>query len=74
MIEVYGKHGCQWCEQAVALLDMNNIEYKKYTLLEDMTVEEFRDKFPGVSTVPAICVDGVHIGGYQSLVEHLGKR
>lgn len=74
MIEVYGKPGCPWCDQAVNLLQMNNIEFKKYTLLEDMTVEEFREKFPDVKTVPVICVDGTNIGGYQALVEHLGKR
>lgn len=71
MIEIYGKHGCKWCDAATELLESKGIEYKKYTLLEDISVEEFREKFPGVSTVPYIIKDGNVIGGFQALKENL---
>jgi glutaredoxin 3 len=71
MIEVYGKTGCSFCERAIALLESKGIDYKKYTLLEDISVEEFHKKFPDARTVPMISRGDEIIGNYNALVEYL---
>lgn len=74
MIELYGKQNCGFCTQAIALLESSGVEYKKYYLNEDITVEEFTSKFPDVRTVPLICKDGERIGGYQALKDYMETK
>ena len=67
MIEVYGKDGCIYCEKAVSLLNEHSMKYTYYKLGEDITVDEFKEKFPGQKTVPVIRTFGMNIGGYEAL-------
>ena len=67
MIEVYGKDGCIYCEKAVSLLNEHSMKYSYYKLGEDITVAEFKEKFPGQKTVPVITTFGLNIGGYEAL-------
>lgn len=67
MIEVYGKDGCIYCEKAVSLLNERSMKYTYYKLGEDITVDEFKEKFPGQKTVPVITTFGLNIGGYEAL-------
>ena len=67
MIEVYGKDGCIYCEKAVSLLNEHSMKYTYYKLGEDITVDEFKEKFPGQKTVPVITTFGLNIGGYEAL-------
>ena len=67
MIDVYGKDGCIFCEKAVSLLDEHNMKYTYYKLGRDITLDEFKEKFPGVKTVPVVTTFGHNIGGYEAL-------
>jgi len=67
MIEVYGKDGCVYCEKAVSLLNERNMKFTYRKLGEDITVDEFKEKFPGIKTVPVITTYGFNIGSYEAL-------
>ena len=67
MIEVYGKDGCVYCEKAVSLLNEHTMKFTYRKLGEDITVDEFKEKFPGVKTVPVVTTYGLNIGGYEAL-------
>lgn len=69
IIEVYTRDDCFWCIKAKELLNKTNLTYKEYKIGQDLTREEFREKFPQQGTVPYIFVDSKPIGGYDSLCE-----
>ena len=71
MIEVYGKQNCNWCVKAKELLNSKGINYKYYSVGEDVGLTEITEMFPGVGTVPIITIDGKRIGGYEELKEYL---
>lgn len=74
MIEIYGKPDCGYCSAAKELMKINNVEYKEYVIGQDLTREEFIEKFPTMKTVPTILLDGNLIGGYNELLEHISKK
>lgn len=71
MFEVYGRQDCPYCEMAKEVLSNRRKPFTYYELKKDITVEEFRTKFPDQRTVPVILVRGVKIGGYSELIEYL---
>ena len=71
MIEVYGKDGCIYCEKAVSLLNQHNMKFTYIKLGEDITVEEFKKRFPEQKTVPVVTTFGFKIGGYESLMGYI---
>jgi glutaredoxin len=71
MIEVYGKDGCVFCEKAVSLLNDRGVVFKYHKLGTDISVEDFKQKFPEQKTVPMITTYGFNIGGYEALTNYL---
>ena len=71
MFELYGKQNCGFCVQAVTLLETYGVGYQKFVIDENITREEFVEKFPDVRSVPLFCKDGERIGGYHDLKEYL---
>ena len=71
MIEVYGKQNCNWCVKARELLNQKGINYKYYSVGEDIGIDFILENFPGVKTVPIVAVDGKRIGGYEELKQYL---
>lgn len=69
--EIYGRESCPYCDMAKSVLTERKIPFKYYELKKDLSVDEFRTKFPDQRTVPVIVVRGVKIGGYNELVEYL---
>lgn len=70
MISIYGRANCVWCTRAKNLLEARGLEYEYFSFPEDISPEEFQEKFPGRKTVPQIIVDGVLLdNGYTSLVD-----
>lgn len=67
MIEVYGKDGCDYCEKAVSLLNERQMKFYYYELGRDISIDEFKVKFPDQKTVPVIEIYGFNIGGYEAL-------
>jgi glutaredoxin len=71
MIEIYGKHNCNWCVAAKQILNQHGINYRYMNVGEDIGINEITEMFPGVRTVPIVVVDGKRIGGYEELREYL---
>jgi glutaredoxin len=71
MFEIYGRQDCPYCDMAKEVLSDRKLPFTYYELKKDITVEEFRTKFPDQRTVPVVLVRGVKIGGYTELVEYL---
>ena len=67
MIEVYGRPNCNWCVAAKQLLNEKGINYRYLTVGEDIGLDEVKETFPGIRTVPIVAVDGKRIGGYEEL-------
>jgi len=38
---------------------------------QDISREDFLEKFPNVRTVPQIIIDDIYVGGYEQLTQYL---
>ena len=74
MITIYSRPGCKWCDQSKALLEQRGIEYNELMLDVDITVEQLKQLVPGARSVPQIMDDGIYVGGYKELVEHINEQ
>ena len=73
MIEIWSKPQCIFCDKAVQLCLMKELEFKKYMIDVDYSREDLMNKFPNARTFPQITMDNVYIGGYTELEAHLNK-
>ena len=73
MIEIWSKPQCVFCDKAVQLCQIKELEFKKYMIDVDYSREDLMDKFPNARTFPQITMDNVYIGGYTELEAHLNK-
>lgn len=71
MIEVYGREGCDYCKKAQELLEQKKIPYNYIQLGIDITVDEFKEKFPEQKTVPVVTNHGFKIGGFTDLQAYI---
>ena len=70
MIQIYGTPTCTYCSKAKALLDSRNIEYKYFSIGEDVSKSEVLEIIPeGWKTVPIILNNNSFIGGYDQLAQ-----
>jgi thioredoxin reductase (NADPH) len=67
VIEIYTKQNCIYCMQAKTLLKVLGIEFTESRIGNNITRDEFVEKFPDARTVPHIVINGVSIGGYEQL-------
>ena len=73
MIEIWSKPQCVFCDKAVQLCQMKELEFKKYMIDVDYSREDLMDKFPNARTFPQITMDNIYVGGYTELEVHLNK-
>ena len=76
MYTIYRKSDCSSCQQAVVLLEMEDIPYEYKKLGVDYTLESLMKISPIMRSFPLVATKGgdgneVVIGGYKDLVEHL---
>ena len=71
---IYSKKDCPSCVKAKSLLNVKGIPYRESIIGEDILREDFVATFPDVRTAPFIIIDGVKVGGYEQLKEHLDNR
>lgn len=70
-VTMYTKDKCEFCEKAKNLLH----SYENYVIheiqldKEPQFIDSVKEKLG--NTVPQIIIDGVHVGGYDNLVEYL---
>lgn len=68
-VVIYTKENCGYCVQAKNLFNAKGQSYNEMKLGVDLTREEFMSIFPEVKSLPFIIIDGVKVGGYDSLTE-----
>lgn len=68
---IWTKNQCPYCDQAKALLNLNNIEYEERRIGDGYTKEDLLEAVPQARTVPQIFIDGKLIGSYTQLKETL---
>lgn len=66
-IQIYTKENCSYCIKAKNLLKNKNLEYTEIKINIDISLEDFKNKFPEVKTVPYIIINDSVIGGYSEL-------
>lgn len=68
---IYGRSGCQPCQQAKALLESKGVEfsYVDVLALPKGELNDFLSK--GFKTVPQIFWEDTHIGGLEELKAHI---
>lgn len=72
MVTIYGTPGCVWCERAKVLAESSGIKYQYIDVASsEETKNEFKERFPGVMTVPQIVWYDRHIGGYTEFAREV---
>jgi glutaredoxin 3 len=69
MYEIYTKPSCSYCVAAKKLLESKGEQYIEIQVGKDIDVDQVKQKFPGVRSVPVIVYNGEFVGGYVNLVE-----
>jgi len=62
---------CTYCDNAKALLIMNNIKFTEYHMGLDYTREEVLEKYPTQKTLPIVLINDELIGGYTELFDRM---
>jgi glutaredoxin len=70
---VWSKYDCQFCDQAKALLELNEIDFEERKIGDGYTKEELLEAVPTARTLPQIFLDGELIGGFTELKKRLEK-
>lgn len=66
---VYTKPDCPHCVTAKQILKVNGIEFDEVIIGSDISLDDFKAQNPTVMSVPALFVNGNHMGGSSSLSE-----
>jgi len=75
-IVIYSKPNCIYCDKSKALLKGLGLNYEEKMFGKDFkSVEELYEAVgKQVRTMPQIKIDGVLVGGYNQLVEHMADK
>ena len=78
--EIYGTSTCKWCDEAKNLLRNRDLKFRFYNIEQPEHLAEFKELFPGKTSVPQILgwkegigpdgfwdEESTHIGGYDDL-------
>jgi glutaredoxin 3 len=70
-VEIYSKDQCGYCDMAIKLAEMRQLDTVVKKLGVDFDREQLLEKFPGARTFPIVLVDGEVVGGYTDFVQYL---
>ncbi len=73
MNQIFRKKTCPYGQKAVELLENRGIVFEDNIFQSKEEEETFKTKH-AVSTTPQIFLDGVRLGGYDKLADHLGEK
>lgn len=66
---MYTKNACPYCDRAKLYFTSHGLEYTLRTIGVDISLEDFKSKYPEVRTMPFILQDeSTPIGGYSDLI------
>jgi glutaredoxin 1 len=72
-ITIYGSPNCKWCEKAVGLCMMENLEFTYHDMSQNpIALNFFRTQ--GFTTVPQIYSNGTHVGGFTEFQEYINEH
>ena len=64
---IYTIDNCIYCVKAKNTLQNRGVMIEEIKVGQDISREDFLEKFPNVRTVPQIIIDGKLIGGWDDL-------
>lgn len=70
-IDLYTKDNCPFCDRAKLLLNARKMEYTAMKIGEEISREDFVEKFPDVRSAPLVVIDDEVIGGFVDLMNYL---
>ena len=73
---IYSKNNCAFCDKAIALAKLKEVDLTVKKLEIDYSMEEMALLFPTARTFPQIVVNSKNIGGYtefEALVKQSSK-
>jgi len=70
-IIAYTSAGCFYCDQLKELFKRFDIEYTAIQVKKDITLEDFRQKYPAAESYPHVVIDGDVIGGLTQTAKYL---
>lgn len=73
-IQIYKKPGCGYCVKIDELMTRAGIEAEVIMIGKDITVDEFKTKYPNASGVPHVVIDGEVIGGLVETVKYFVEK
>lgn len=73
-IDVYTKDNCTFCDRAKLLLDARKLEYTTVKIGEEISREDFMEKFPNVRSAPLVIIDDEIVGGFIELMNFLENQ
>lgn len=80
MFTIYSKPNCPWCDRAKHLLTEKQKSFEEFILdlgqdkkdgAKYISIDELRERVPGIRTVPQIFSGEQKIGGFQELANFL---
>ena len=73
-IVIYTQNGCGYCKMAMYEFDKLNWQHTAKNIKEYMHSLSLFENLRNAKTVPQICINDNHIGGYNELKTWLKKR
>ncbi len=74
-VEIYTKAGCQYCDTAKKVVNRREWPLEVKSIDEEAHMTEITERLGHTPrSVPQIFINGEHIGGYQKMVEWIGKN
>jgi glutaredoxin len=74
MFTIYSKDNCGNCVSAKNLLQTKNLAFEEVKLNRDISLEDFRGKYPDVRSMPFILEDKEVVGGLEQLNQHVTMK
>lgn len=71
MVIIYGKPSCGYCTKAKNFCKDRMLEYTYKDVQNESFMQELKEKYAEVRSVPQIFINGDHIGGYTDLVSYV---
>jgi GrxC family glutaredoxin len=66
-IEIYSTDNCPWCNRAKSLLRARGLDFEEIDISADAARAVEMTERSGQRTVPQLCIEDVHIGGFDEL-------
>tara|TARA_R100000742_G_C4271698_1_gene90710 strand:+ start:838 stop:1137 length:300 start_codon:yes stop_codon:yes gene_type:complete len=71
-VEIYSKDHCPFCDKAIALAKMKDMDLTVKKLSVDFNLHDLLEVAPNARTFPQIFIDGENIGGYTEFSKMYG--